>query len=63
MIRTLDVSSSNVTIGGLRTVESVSLRPAQIQTHDFVGCVRNVHVNGLLLGPSTALAAHNILDR
>lgn len=61
-IRTLDVGS-NMTFGGLRTLESILLRPAQIKTHDFVGCIRNIHVNGILLRPSMALATYNIFDR
>ncbi|XP_031719293.1 protocadherin Fat 4 [Anarrhichthys ocellatus] len=60
--RTLDVGS-NMTFGGTRTFESILLLPAQIKTHDFVGCIRNVYVNGILLRPSMALATYNILDR
>lgn len=60
--RTLDVGS-NMTIGGLRDFESIFLHPVQIKTHDFVGCIRNIHVNGILLRPLMALAAYNILDR
>ncbi|XP_034723569.1 protocadherin Fat 4 [Etheostoma cragini] len=60
--RTLDVGS-NMTLGGTRTFESILLNPAQIKTHDFVGCIRNIHVNGILLTPSMALATYNILDR
>lgn len=52
-----------MTFGGLRTFESILLHPAQIKTHDFVGCVRNIYVNGILLRPSMALATYNILDR
>ncbi|XP_047191829.1 protocadherin Fat 4-like isoform X2 [Scophthalmus maximus] len=61
--RTLDVGSSNMTIGGLRTIEFISLHPAQIKTHDFVGCIRNINVNGILLRPSMALTTYNILYR
>ncbi|KAM7399062.1 hypothetical protein PAMP_018355 [Pampus punctatissimus] len=61
--RTLDVGNSNMTFGGLRTVESILQHSAQIKTHDFVGCIRNFHVNGILLRPSMALASYNILNR
>ncbi|XP_041733156.1 protocadherin Fat 4 isoform X2 [Coregonus clupeaformis] len=61
--RTLDVGGSNMTFGGVRSIESVLLRPGQVQTHDFVGCVRNMKVNGIPLGPSKALAAYNFLER
>ncbi|KAJ4935482.1 hypothetical protein JOQ06_017015 [Pogonophryne albipinna] len=60
--RTLDVGS-NMTFGGTNTFESVLLHPGQIKTHDFVGCIRNTHVNGILLRPSMALATYNILNR
>ncbi|KAF3693195.1 Protocadherin Fat 4 [Channa argus] len=62
-IRTLDVGNSNMTFGGLRTMEQIFLHPAQIQTHDFVGCIRNLYINGILLRHSMALATYNILDR
>lgn len=62
-IRTLDVGNSNMTFGGLRTTEAILVHPSQIRTHDFVGCIRNFHVNGILLRPSMALAAYNIFDR
>uniref|UniRef100_A0A3Q0R1P0 Si:dkey-1m11.6 n=1 Tax=Amphilophus citrinellus TaxID=61819 RepID=A0A3Q0R1P0_AMPCI len=59
---TLDVGNSNMTFGGLRTTEPILVHPAQIKTHDFVGCIRNIHINGILLRPSMALAAYNIFD-
>lgn len=61
--RTLDVGGSNMTFGGVRSIESVLLRPGQVQTHDFVGCVRNMKVNGIPLGLTKALAAYNFLER
>ncbi|KAM3615537.1 uncharacterized protein V6R79_003654 [Siganus canaliculatus] len=60
--RTLDVGS-NLTFGGLRTFDSILRHPPHIKTHDFVGCIRNIHVNGVLHRPSMALTAYNILDR
>ncbi|XP_059186388.1 protocadherin Fat 4-like [Centropristis striata] len=60
--RTLDVGS-NMTFGGTRTFDSILLHLSQIKTHDFVGCIRNIHVNGILLRPSMALATYNILER
>lgn len=62
-LRTLDVGSSNMTFGGLRTIDFILLHPAHIKSHDFVGCIRNIHVNGIQLTPRMALAAYNILDR
>ncbi|XP_029027227.1 protocadherin Fat 4 [Betta splendens] len=61
--RTLDVGNSNMTFGGLRTIELILLQPTHIKSHDFVGCIRNIQVNGILLRPSMALSTYNILDR
>ncbi|KAK7883342.1 hypothetical protein WMY93_029516 [Mugilogobius chulae] len=58
--RTLDVGNMNMTFGGLRSTESVLLHPGQTQAHSFVGCMRQIHVNGVQLKPSMALAVYNI---
>lgn len=52
----------NMTVGGLRNFDAALRPPAQINTHNFVGCMRNLRVNGIPLRPSTALAAYNIID-
>ncbi|XP_021166267.2 protocadherin Fat 4-like [Fundulus heteroclitus] len=61
--RTLDVGNTNMTFGGLRSLELILQHPSQIMTHDFVGCIRNIHINGILLGPSSGLAKYNVFDR
>ncbi|XP_053728200.1 protocadherin Fat 4 [Synchiropus splendidus] len=60
--KTLDVNDNNMTVGGLRSVASLSLSSAPVQTHDFVGCIRNIYVNGIVMRLSTALAANNVLN-
>lgn len=52
----------NMTVGGLSNFESTLLPPVQIKTHNFVGCMRNLHVNGVPLRPLTALATYKIID-
>ncbi|XP_062329447.1 protocadherin Fat 4 [Osmerus eperlanus] len=59
--RTLD-GASNMSLGGVRSIESILQIPTHIQSHDFVGCLRNVKVNGIPLVPSKALATYNILQ-
>lgn len=59
--RTLDVGH-NMTVGGLRSFDAALWPSVQINTHNFVGCMRNLRVNGIALRPSTALAAHDIID-
>lgn len=61
MFRTLDVGR-NMTVGGLSNFESTLLPPVQIKTHNFVGCMRNLRVNGVPLRPLTALATYKIID-
>lgn len=59
--RTLEVSSNNMTFGGVKSIDVILQR--QIRTHDFVGCMRNVQVNNI--GPDSlkSLASQNVLDR
>ena len=52
-----------MTFGGLRSIGVLLVHPGQVRTHDFVGCVRNIHVNGRALTPYMALGAHNIIQR
>ncbi|KAJ8368497.1 hypothetical protein SKAU_G00085250 [Synaphobranchus kaupii] len=61
--RTLDVGSSNMTFGGLRSLDAIFLRPVQVRTHDFIGCVRNAKVNNIPLDSLRALASYNVLER
>ncbi|XP_066533870.1 protocadherin Fat 4 [Hoplias malabaricus] len=61
--RTLDVRTNNLTIGGVKAIDVIVLRPSQVRTHEFVGCMRNIKVNNVLLDTSKALASNKILDR
>ncbi|XP_076832194.1 protocadherin Fat 4 isoform X2 [Brachyhypopomus gauderio] len=61
--RTLDVRTNNLTLGGVKSIDVILLRPFQVVTHDFVGCMRNMKVNNVLLDASKVLASSNILDR
>ncbi|KAJ8015524.1 hypothetical protein DPEC_G00027020, partial [Dallia pectoralis] len=59
----LDVGPNRLSVGGVRSIEPVLHRRGQIATHDFVGCIMELAVNGRPLEPSQALASHGILDR
>nr|XP_015806508.2 protocadherin Fat 4-like isoform X1 [Nothobranchius furzeri] len=63
MERTLDVGNTKMTFGGLRTHQFLLQHPNQIKSHDFVGCIRNIYINGKLLRPTMGLAVHNVVDR
>lgn len=61
--RILDVQPNRLSVGGVRSIEPVLHRRGQIATHDFVGCIMELAVNGRPLEPSQALASRGILDR
>ncbi|TRY54109.1 hypothetical protein DNTS_031159, partial [Danionella cerebrum] len=59
--RTLEVSSNNITFGGVKSIDII-LR-GQIRSHNFVGCMRNMQVNGISPDSLKSLASQNVLDR
>ncbi|XP_046896500.1 protocadherin Fat 4 [Hypomesus transpacificus] len=59
----LDVQPNRVSVGGVRSMEALLHRRGQVATHDFVGCIMELAVNGRPLEPSQALASRGILDR
>ncbi|XP_054647394.1 protocadherin Fat 4 isoform X1 [Dunckerocampus dactyliophorus] len=59
----LDVQPNRLSVGGIRSIESILHRHGQVATHDFVGCIMELAVNGRPLEPSQALASRGILDR
>ncbi|MEQ2176233.1 Protocadherin Fat 4 [Goodea atripinnis] len=59
----LDVQPNRLLVGGVRSIDPVLHRRGQITTHDFVGCIMELAVNGRPLEPSQALASSGILDR
>lgn len=54
---------NRLSVGGVRSIEPVLHRRGQVTTHDFVGCIMELAVNGRPLEPSQALASRGILDR
>uniref|UniRef100_A0A8C2V2H2 Protocadherin Fat 4 n=1 Tax=Chinchilla lanigera TaxID=34839 RepID=A0A8C2V2H2_CHILA len=60
---TLDVQPNRVTVGGIRSLEPILQRRGHVESHDFVGCVMELAVNGRPLEPSQALASQGILDQ
>ncbi|XP_028656704.2 protocadherin Fat 4 [Erpetoichthys calabaricus] len=61
--RTLDVGSNNMVFGGIKSIDSILSRPGQVRSNDFIGCVKNMRLNGIPLEPSQALTYRNIHDR
>ncbi|XP_077983782.1 protocadherin Fat 4-like [Glandiceps talaboti] len=42
----LDLDGEPLHLGGVKSIESITLRPGQVSTSDFVGCMRDVYING-----------------
>ncbi|PFX22302.1 Protocadherin Fat 4 [Stylophora pistillata] len=59
----LDLNNSPLFLGGLKDFEQSLDHPGKhIQTDDFLGCMRNVFINGIKLDPSTATKSAGIID-
>ncbi|KAJ7383769.1 Protocadherin Fat 4 [Desmophyllum pertusum] len=60
----LDLFNSPLFIGGIKDFDHSLNHPGQhIQTDDFLGCMRNVFINGKKLDPSSATESAGITDR
>ncbi|KAG9345553.1 hypothetical protein JZ751_008697 [Albula glossodonta] len=59
----LDVQPNRLSVGGVASIEPILHRQGQVATHDFVGCIMELAINGRPLEPGQALASHGILDR
>ena len=45
--RLLELGSVTLSVGGVRDLRSITSRPGQVETQDFVGCVRSMRVEGI----------------
>lgn len=62
--RKLDLNSSPLFIGGIKDFDRSLDHPGQhIQADDFLGCMRNVFINGKKLDPASATESAGITDR
>ncbi|KAG7461989.1 hypothetical protein MATL_G00197140 [Megalops atlanticus] len=59
----LDVQPNRLSVGGVASIEPILHRRGQVATHDFVGCIMELAINGRPLEPGQALASRGILDR
>ena len=56
--------NSSLFIGGIKDFDRSLDHPGQhIHTDDFLGCMRNVFINGKKLDPSSAIESAGITDR
>ena len=45
--RILELSSTTLSVGGVKDTDTILSRPGQVETHDFTGCLRSLRVDGL----------------
>lgn len=63
MRRKLDLSDSPLFIGGIKDFDRSLDHPGKhIQADDFIGCMRNVFINGKKLDPASAAESAGIID-
>lgn len=61
--RKLDLNNSPLFLGGIKDFDQSLDHPGKhIQTDDFLGCMRNVFINGKKLEPSAATESGGIID-
>lgn len=49
-------------LGGVATIESIQDRPGQVHSHDFIGCIQSVSVNGRSLNLSNPLKSRGVTN-
>nr|XP_006812462.1 PREDICTED: protocadherin Fat 4-like [Saccoglossus kowalevskii] len=56
----LDLQGVPLNIGGIKTIDSITERPGQVSTYDFVGCMRDVYVDGIFLDLAEPLDSSDV---
>eukprot|EP00062_Callorhinchus_milii_P015212 gi/632965391/ref/XP_007898867.1/ PREDICTED: protocadherin Fat 4-like [Callorhinchus milii] len=59
--RTLDLDKNSMVLGGIKSIDPILLRPDQVKTDDFIGCIREAKLNSVPLEFAEALSSYNIL--
>ncbi|XP_072333062.1 protocadherin Fat 4-like isoform X2 [Scyliorhinus torazame] len=59
--RTLDLDKNSMVFGGIKSIDPILLRPDQVKTHDFIGCVKELQLNNVPVKFAEALSSNNIL--
>ena len=47
VFRVLELSTTTLSIGGVNDMDTILSRKNQVETHDFVGCLRSLRVDGI----------------
>ena len=45
--RVLELSTTTLSIGGVNDMDTILSQNNQVETHDFVGCLRSLRVDGI----------------
>ncbi|XP_070552281.1 protocadherin Fat 4-like [Ptychodera flava] len=59
----LDLDGVPLNIGGVKSIESIALHPGQLSTTDFVGCMRDVYINGNFYDLKTPLDDYGVSSK
>ncbi|XP_060682957.1 protocadherin Fat 4 [Hemiscyllium ocellatum] len=59
--RTLDLEKNRMVFGGIKLIEPILLRPDQVKSHDFIGCIKEFRLNNIPVKFAEALSSNNIL--
>ncbi|XP_067842781.1 protocadherin Fat 4-like [Heptranchias perlo] len=59
--RTLDLDKNSMVFGGVKSIDPILLRPDQVKTDDFIGCIKEVKLNSVPVKFAEALSSYNIL--
>ncbi|XP_071951339.1 protocadherin Fat 4-like [Antedon mediterranea] len=62
LARGLNLQGVPVSIGGVMSIKNVTDRYWQVSTADFVGCVRDIYINGQRLGDTNILRSEGTIE-
>ncbi|XP_051882576.1 protocadherin Fat 4-like isoform X2 [Pristis pectinata] len=60
--RTLDLDNNSMVFGGVKSIDPILLRPGQVKTDDFIGCIKEVKLNSVPVKIAEVLSSSNILS-
>ncbi|KAK3099557.1 hypothetical protein FSP39_006219 [Pinctada imbricata] len=59
----LNLDNNNLLIGGVKDISTIQRSQGQIQTHDFIGCIRHFEVNNEDKLTATPIQEYGVTDR
>ncbi|XP_077997938.1 protocadherin Fat 4-like [Glandiceps talaboti] len=56
----INLAGDSLNIGGVQSIDSITLYPGQVSTSDFVGCMRDIYINGEFYDLKPPLDAYRV---